>query len=79
MALKPVPDPSTRASGASAVLAKYHSTDTPSVANGGARDGRIDLTELTRVIELYNTRNGTTRTGAYRTQSGTEDGFTSEP
>jgi hypothetical protein len=38
-------------------------------------DFRISLVELTRVIELYNTRIGTTRTGRYLVQDGTEDGF----
>lgn len=40
------------------------------------RDGTISLSELLRVIELYNTRSGTTRTGAYRPSEGTTDGFT---
>ena len=39
------------------------------------RDGRIGLLELTRVIELFNHRSGTVRTGQYRVQPGTEDGF----
>ena len=39
------------------------------------RNLRISLLELTRVIELYNTRRGTVRTGAYLAASGTEDGF----
>ena len=39
------------------------------------RDGKISLTELTRVIELYNYRSNTTRTGQYKPQTGTEDGF----
>jgi hypothetical protein len=43
------------------------------------RDGRIVLLELTRVIELYNYRSGTTRTGQYRVQEGTEDGFAPGP
>ena len=43
------------------------------------RDGKISLTELTRVIELYNYRSGTTRTGQYKPQAGTEDGFTPGP
>jgi BspA type Leucine rich repeat region (6 copies)/Ig-like domain CHU_C associated len=43
------------------------------------RDGRISLFELTRVIELYNYRSGTTRTGQYHIQSGTEDGFGTGP
>jgi hypothetical protein len=51
----------------------YHSADT----NG---DGRISLIELTRVLELYNTRNGTTRTGHYTvTATASEDGFAPEP
>ena len=45
-----------------------HSADTD-------RNFRISLAELTRVIELYNTRLGTVRTGRYRVQTGTEDGF----
>lgn len=40
---------------------------------------RISLVELTRVIELYSTRNGTTRTGNYMVQAGTEDGFAQDP
>ena len=43
------------------------------------RDGRIDLLELTRLIELYNYRSGTTRTGHYKLQAGTEDGFAPGP
>jgi hypothetical protein len=43
------------------------------------RDGKISLTELTRVIELYNYRSNTTRTGQYKPQSGTEDGFSPGP
>ena len=43
------------------------------------RDGRISLLELTRVIELYNYRAGTVRTGVYHPQSGTEDGFAPGP
>ena len=43
------------------------------------RDGKISLTELTRVIELYNYRSGTTRTGQYKPQAGTEDGFAAGP
>jgi hypothetical protein len=49
-------------------LARYHSADSN-------RDGQIGLSELTRVIDLYNTRAGTTRTGQYHVQAGTEDGF----
>jgi hypothetical protein len=45
------------------------------------RDGKISLTELTRVIELYNYRSGTTRTGEYKPApaAGTEDGFAPGP
>jgi len=35
--------------------------------------------ELTRVIELYNFRSGTMRTGDYRESEGTEDGFAPGP
>ncbi len=52
--------------------AESHSAD----AN---RDRRIDLTELTRVIELYNFRAGNVRTGQYKVQGGTEDGFAPGP
>ncbi len=50
----------------------WHSADSD-------RDGRIGLFELTRVIELYNARNGTVRTGAYHVQAGSEDGFAAGP
>ena len=53
-------------------LARYHSADTD-------RNGRLSLSELLRVIEIYNTRRGTTRTGAYRIDPTTEDGFAPEP
>jgi hypothetical protein len=66
-----VPDPA-RPPATTAVLTAYHSADSD-------RDGRISIFELTRVIELYNYRNGTTRTGQYRVQSGTEDGFAPGP
>ena len=60
--------------GVSAVvnLAKYHSADVN-------RDGKLSLFELTRVIELFNYRAGTNRTGQYHAQSGTEDGFAAGP
>lgn len=47
---------------------------TPHAADSN-RDGRIDIVELTRVIELYNFMNGSVRTGSYRAAVGTEDGF----
>jgi hypothetical protein len=56
---------------AAATLSVYHSADL------NPRDGRLDLGELTRVIELYNARSGTTRTGAYFARGDTEDGFIS--
>jgi hypothetical protein len=62
----------TRAGGTVATLASYHSADSN-------RDGALSLFELTRVIELYNTRSGTTRTGEYHSQGGTEDSFAPGP
>jgi hypothetical protein len=50
----------------------YHAADT-------SRDGKLNLIELTRVIELYNFRSGTIRTGQYHVQAGTEDGFAPGP
>jgi hypothetical protein len=55
-----------------AALARHHNADTNA-------DGRLSLVELTRVIELFNTRSGTTRTGAYRALVGSEDGFAPGP
>jgi subtilisin family serine protease len=44
------------------------------------RDFRLGLLELTRVIELYNTRNAGLRTGCYAVSgAGSEDGFAPEP
>jgi len=59
-------------SSAVVTLSRYHSVDSN-------QDGKFDLRELTRVIELYNTRTGTTRTGRYRVQAGSEDGFAPSP
>ena len=53
-------------------LAHFHSADTN-------RDARLSLVELTRVIELFNTRSGTARTGEYHVLAGTEDGFAPGP
>ncbi len=50
----------------------FHSADSD-------RDAQIGLSELLRVIELYNTRSGTTRTGRYHVSPGTEDGFAGGP
>lgn len=49
-------------------LDRYHSADTN-------QDSQLSLSELLRVIELYNTRQGTTRTGGYRANQDTVDGF----
>ncbi|WP_221031129.1 immunoglobulin domain-containing protein [Actomonas aquatica] len=53
-------------------LVHYHLADTD-------EDGTLSLSELLRVIELYNTRSGTTRTGAYHPDATTEDGFAPGP
>ncbi len=68
-------DPFTARS-ATVPLPRYHSADT---ARTATRDGKIDLIELTRLIELYNTRVGTVRTGAYRAATDTEGGYESVP
>lgn len=60
--------PDQRAVGEGDLPTQFHSADTN-------RNGQMSLSELLRVIELYNTRTGTTRTGAYRISGGTEDGF----
>jgi YHYH protein len=52
--------------------ASPHSADTN-------RDFQISLMELTRVIELYNYRSGSIRTGQYRLKAGSEDGFEPGP
>jgi hypothetical protein len=61
-----------RAGSAIVTLSAYHNGDVN-------RDGRFSLTELTRVIELFNTRSGSARTGAYHVLAGTEDGFAPGP
>lgn len=52
--------------------ASMHTADTN-------RDGKIGVSELTRVIQLYNHRSGTARTGEYHRQSDTADGFAPGP
>lgn len=69
----------TRTAGASVTLPRYHAGDTQGATLGSARDGGLNLLELTRVIELYNYRSGTVRTGQYHVQAGTEDGFAPGP
>ena len=66
------PDPARPPSTTEAVPANPHTADT-------SRDGRISLAELVRVIELYNTRAGTVRTGEYAARGDTEDGFVPGP
>jgi hypothetical protein len=65
------PDP-TRTAAAKVTLSAYHSADEN-------RDGKLSLLELTRVIELYNYRAGTLRTGQYHIQPGTEDNYSPGP
>jgi len=65
------PDP-TRTLGQAGTLGYYHSADEGQI-------GYLTLTDLTRVIELYNYHNGTARTGEYHDQPGTEDGFAPGP
>lgn len=59
-----------------ATLLRHHSGDTD-------RDGRLSVSELTRMIQLYNTREGAARTGQYhlrRTEEPlAEDGFVPGP
>ncbi len=62
----------TRPGSAVVSLTRLHSADSD-------RDGKLSLFELTRVIELYNVRSGTVRTGQYRVSAGTEDGFAPGP
>lgn len=64
---------STQSYAAILVVRRPHSAD----YNG---DYALDLSELLRAIELYNTRNGTTRTGHYRIATETSvDGFDADP
>ncbi len=67
----------TRDSNAAVTLARYHTADTN-------HNGKIDVTELSRVITLYNTRfttpDGKIRTGFYKLAPGTlPDGFAPDP
>lgn len=54
------------------IVTEFHSADFD-------RDGKISLSELLRVIEIYNYRDGSKRTGQYRGASGTVDGFAPGP
>jgi hypothetical protein len=62
-----------------AITTVFHSADTMGGSVGTPRDGKLNLSELLRVIELYNYRAGTVRTGQYHVQAGTEDGFAPGP
>lgn len=64
--------PDTALSGISPGLPYYHNADSN-------HDAKIGLLELTRVIELYNYRQGSVRTGAYHASVGSEDGFAPGP
>ena len=67
---------SSRDLGTPVTLARYHGADT-------SRNGQIEGSELNRVIQLFNTRfttpDGKIRTGAYKLQSDTIDGFAPDP
>ncbi len=65
------PDTS-RATTAPFALPYHHSADENQAGN-------LNLSELTRVIELYNYHAGTSRTGQYSVAAGTEDGFQPGP
>jgi hypothetical protein len=58
----------TSGSGEPTTLTQFHSADSD-------RNGLLSLSELLRVIELYNFREGTTRTGRYYVSPGSVDGF----
>ncbi|MBI5772013.1 MAG: hypothetical protein HZA93_29840, partial [Verrucomicrobia bacterium] len=62
-----------------ALTTVFHSADTMGPTPGTPPDGKLNLAELLRVIELYNYRAGTVRTGQYRILAGTEDGFAPGP
>ena len=53
-------------------LSRHYSADTD-------QNAELSLGELLRVIELYNHREGTRRTGEYHPQDGTVDGFATGP
>lgn len=69
----------TRAPGSTATLTRYHSADTHGATPDSPRDGAIDRSEMLRVIELYNYRQGALRTGEYHVDPRTSDGFAPGP
>jgi len=62
----------TRPTASPFALPYYHSADEGNLGN-------LDLSDLTRVIEIYNYRSGSVRTGQYSVAAGTEDGFQPGP
>ena len=60
------------AAGPGAQTSRGHSADT-------SGNWMFSLTELTRVISLYNYRDGSIRTGDYQRQAGSEDGYAPGP
>jgi hypothetical protein len=62
----------SRPNAAPFALPYFHSADEGDVGN-------LDLSDLTRVIEIYNYRSGSVRTGQYSAAAGTEDGFQPGP
>ena len=58
----------TQDEGKMALYTFYHAADSD-------RNGAISLSELLRVIELYNVRSGSTRTDQYLSDVNTDDGF----
>jgi len=61
-----------RAASASITLSRYHSADSD-------RDAKLSLSELLRVIERYNLRGGSVRTGKSIKGLGTINGFSGDP
>jgi hypothetical protein len=53
-------------------LSRYHSVDTD-------RDGFIGLAELLGIIEIFNYRVGTIRTGEFHRLAGAPDGYAPGP
>jgi cytochrome c peroxidase len=62
----------SRAASTAVMLDRYHAADTD-------RSGSISMNELLRVLQLYNYRAESVRTGQYKAQAGTEDGFVAGP
>ncbi len=60
------------AASALALYDHYYAADTN-------RDGALSLTELLRVIEIYNVRDGTVRVGRYRMDAAADDGVAPNP